>query len=61
MDDNKVITKDINSEFSLDDLGEFSTENLNVTLEEENVVLSEDLDGFAKGFPNWDLLPPKAL
>lgn len=27
--------------------------------EEDETVLVEDLDGFAKGFPSWDLLPPK--
>ena len=30
-----------------------------VTIEEEEFMLTEDLDGFAKGFPDWDLLPPK--
>lgn len=48
------------SDFSLDDLAEFSTGNGEaVTLDEEEVVLTEDLEGFAKGFPDWDLLPPK--
>ncbi len=29
--------------------------------QEEAVVMdSEDYTGFAKGFPDWDLLPPKA-
>lgn len=26
---------------------------------EEEVELAEDLEGFAKGFPAWDLHPPK--
>lgn len=26
---------------------------------EEEVSISEDLTGFAKGFPDWDLHPPK--
>ena len=31
-----------------------------VTLDDEkDVELSEDLTGFAAGFPDWDLLPPK--
>lgn len=44
----------LGSEFGID-------ENLaeTVTLDEEEVVLAEDLEGFAKGFPDWDLLPPQ--
>ena len=26
---------------------------------EEEASLSQDLDGFAKGFPDWDVHPPK--
>ncbi len=26
---------------------------------EEEAAISEDLEGFAKGFPEWDLHPPK--
>ena len=26
---------------------------------EEEANLSQDLEGFAKGFPDWDLHPPK--
>ena len=49
-----------NTEFSLDDLGaELGFAGGEVTIEEEEVVLAEDLDGFAKGFPDWDLLPPR--
>ena len=49
-----------NSEFSLDDLAEFGTESEEaITIEEDEFVLAEDLEGFASGFPSWDLLPPK--
>lgn len=49
------------TELSLDDLAEFSTgaDEIAVTLEDDEIILTEDLEGFAKGFPNWDLLPPK--
>lgn len=49
------------TELSLDDLAEFSigADEEAVTLDEEEIVLAEDLEGFAKGFPDWDLLPPK--
>lgn len=48
-------------ELSLDSLAEFGDKSTEepLTIEEDEVVLAEDLDGFAKGFPNWDLLPPK--
>ena len=54
-------TKDFEQDdLSLDDLAEFSTDGENVvTFDEEDIVLTEDLEGFAKGFPKWDLLPPK--
>lgn len=51
-----------NAEISLDDLGaELGVEGTaeEITLDEEEVVLAEDLEGFAKGFPDWDLLPPQ--
>ncbi len=38
------------------DLSEFSIEDLGG----ETIELAEDLEGFASGFPNWDLHPPKA-
>ncbi len=45
---------------SMDDLSEFGSLGGDaLDVEEEDVVLAEDLDGFAKGFPAWDLLPPK--
>ena len=55
-------TKDFepNDDLSLDDLSEFSTGGENVVFyDEEDIALPEDLDGFAKGFPKWDLEPPK--
>lgn len=30
-------------------------------LDSEEVSISEDLTGFANGFPNWDVCPPKNL
>lgn len=49
------------AEFSLDSLAEFGSgsNDQTINIDEEEVVLAEDLEGFAKGFPNWDLLPPK--
>jgi hypothetical protein len=45
----------------LADLGaQFGTQNdETVSIEDEEVNLSEDLEGFAKGFPSWNLEPPK--
>lgn len=59
MEDNKV-EQEVD-DISLDDLAEFSSDTAEqaISLDEEEVVLAEDLEGFAKGFPNWDLLPPK--
>lgn len=59
-EENKAPLAETESNASLDDLAEFSVENeAAVTLDDEKVVLAEDLEGFAKGFPKWDLLPPK--
>lgn len=38
------------------DLSEFETP---VDAQEEAAIASDDTEGFAKGFPEWDLLPPK--
>lgn len=43
-------------------LGEFEELNSDTDVnldDEKDVELSEDLTGFAAGFPDWDLLPPK--
>ena len=37
------------------DLSQFGVEDL-----PEEVELHEDREGFAKGFPDWDLRPPKS-
>lgn len=56
-DENKNVN--IQEDVSLDDLSQFGTAvEETVVLEEEEVRLG-DTDGFAKGFPSWDLLPPK--
>lgn len=39
------------------DLSEFAVDD---DLPDEEVSISEDLSGFAKGFPDWDIHPPKA-
>ena len=54
MADEKDLFADLGAEF-----GTGTDEVIDVALEEESTVLSEDLEGFAKGFPSWDLLPPK--
>lgn len=48
---------DLEKEFGFDDelSKEFETE---VKKMKEQATLSEDLSGYAKGFPDWDLLPP---
>lgn len=43
------------ADFDLSDLGS----DLGVEDVEEAVADTEDYTGFAKGFPSWDLLPPK--
>lgn len=61
-DEIKDTVTDGNADISLDDLGAelgVSNEAEAVTLDEDEVVLAEDLEGFAKGFPAWDLLPPQ--
>ncbi|MGN0804692.1 MAG: hypothetical protein ACI4MS_04845 [Candidatus Coproplasma sp.] len=40
------------------DLSEFALGEDDMPVEE--VSISEDLSGFAKGFPDWDIHPPKA-
>ncbi|MDE6372689.1 MAG: hypothetical protein K2L61_04015 [Clostridia bacterium] len=54
-------------ELTLDDiLGEDASLEADMELEsldvqeEENDFFIEDISGFAKGFPDWDLLPPTA-
>jgi hypothetical protein len=60
---NEENTKDIHSVDSEDlgDLAEldamFGQDDADV-LEKENVVLTQNLDGFASCFPDWDLHPP---
>ena len=49
---------DLEAEFGEDDLSQFATD---MSAVEEDAAISEDLDGFASGFPDWDLLPPKNL
>ena len=49
---------DLEAEFGEDDLSEFATDMVAV---EEEAAISEDLEGFASGFPDWDLLPPKNI
>lgn len=50
-------SEDISEEFGADDLSEFEAEIFEI---EEEAEISEDLEGFAKGFPDWDLHPPKS-
>ncbi len=52
-------TKNING--TLESLADFDieTEEQTVNIDDEEIVLADDLEGFAKGFPDWDLLPPK--
>lgn len=48
---------ELNNDFLEEDFGdlaEFGVENLT-----SQVEITEDLEGFAKGFPSWDLHPPK--
>ncbi|MBR2904007.1 MAG: hypothetical protein IKC37_05095 [Clostridia bacterium] len=40
------------------DLGDMAAEFAEMTNKEEE-TFTEDLEGFAKGFPSWDLHPPK--
>ncbi len=61
IENNDELNDDL-SEFSTadndDDLAEFATgSHADAQAAFEGVVLTEDLDGFAKGFPDWDLLP----
>ena len=55
---NKLENQDVNdlSEFAADDadLAQFAVEEA-----KKEIVLPEDLNGFAKEFPAWDLHPPK--
>ena len=48
-------------DFSFDDLAEFAADGdmPAVTLDDEEIALTEDTSGFAKGFPKWALHPPK--
>lgn len=42
--------------YGLDDLSDFFQDELEKI--EKETALSEDLEGYAKGFPDWDLVPP---
>lgn len=57
---NKLKNDDQNdlSEFAIDDadIARFAVEQTN-----NEIVLPEDLTGFAKEFPAWDLHPPKDI
>ncbi|MBQ8394194.1 MAG: hypothetical protein IJX49_01305 [Clostridia bacterium] len=41
-------------DFTEDELAEFGAD----LAQDEDAELTEDLEGFAKGFPAWDLHPP---
>lgn len=47
-----ILGEDMASDAGIDLEAEFDTQ------EEENDFFIEDISGFAKGFPDWDLLPP---
>ena len=51
---------DIDKSDAFEDLEEmFGDGSINRELEEqENVILTQDLEDFAGIFPDWDLLPP---
>lgn len=49
-------SEDLGAEFGADDLSQFEADMFEI---EEEAEISEDLEGFAKGFPDWDLHPPK--
>lgn len=55
---NDLLEDDSFDNASLESLAQYA-EEAGIDMKEEETVLAEDLDGFAKGFPNWDLLPPK--
>ncbi len=45
---------------AMDDIeAQFGDFNQEMAKVEEEAELSEDLDAYAKGFPDWDLLPTK--
>lgn len=50
-----------NEDSTLDDFNElnelFGQDNKE-TKKAENIILSQNLDGFASCFPDWDLYPP---
>ncbi len=50
----KYTENDANAD-SFDDLGDFALDEFIV----KEKPLTEDLAGFASGFPDWDLHPPK--
>ena len=53
---------DLELELGMEELGEGLGEEvseLDTPAEEEAAFASDDTEGFAKGFPEWDLLPPK--
>lgn len=49
-------TNNDSSNYGLDDLNDFFEGELEKV--EKETALSEDLEGYAKGFPDWDLVPP---
>lgn len=54
----EAVADDLDSEFGLDD--ELSSDfEQEIEKMKEDSALSEDLSAYAKGFPDWDLLPPE--
>ncbi len=54
----ETVSDDLGSEFGLDDELSSSFEQ-EIEKMKEDSALSEDLSAYAKGFPDWDLLPPE--
>ncbi len=54
----ETVTDDLGSELGLD--SELSSDfEQEIEKMKEDSALSEDLSAYAKGFPDWDLLPPE--
>ncbi len=57
---NIIQATDSASEVAVDDEAELaSLFASDIAAIEEEAAISEDLEGFANGFPDWDLHPPK--
>jgi len=60
MSENDIVKTENDDDGELDELDELeSAFDVDEAMMDSEIKISEDLSGFANGFPDWDIHPPK--